>query len=190
MEALERGVVNRQLDPRFGSKRGFLKFLGYQVCLNLGLFRRFETPIPDPTKRLVFVCMGNLCRSPLAEYYAKKLGLNSASCGILCTNGSMADPRTVSYAKKNLGLDLSSHRTINIKEFEFRKDDIVFCMEPGHVPILEKIGVHQDQIRLIGLWHPNKVAYIHDPFNSSERYFDRCSSIVLESIKGLNGEKK
>jgi len=139
--------------------------------------------------RMVFICNGNICRSPLAEVYAKSLGRDAASCGFGCRNGFPADPRAVRFAESQ-GLSLDSHETVNIANFEFLDSDIVVVMEPSHLKLYrEKVekGQQKRGIVLAGNYCKKPNPYIHDPFNCCDEFFERCELRVMEAVRGICG---
>ncbi|MCG7199468.1 low molecular weight phosphatase family protein [Marinobacter pelagius] len=184
MEALADSSMTKHLEHKYGSKKGMLRFLTYQAVMNLGLYRQFRVGNLDQDQRLVFVCMGNICRSPLAEVYARKLGRVAASCGIECESGYPADDRAIKFARR-LELNLENHRTKNVRDFEFAENDIIIGMEPRHLRLIKELNINVSRLGLIGCWHPQSIAYIHDPFNCSIQYFNRCESIIIDSVKGM-----
>ncbi|CAN0590891.1 unnamed protein product, partial [Ectocarpus sp. 12 AP-2014] len=64
-------TLNRVVYERFGSRNGFVRYFGYWVLAQIGTYRQFTLPPPEKQRRLVFICNGNICRSPLAEVYAQ-----------------------------------------------------------------------------------------------------------------------
>lgn len=176
--------MNRLVYERFGSRSGFLLFLGYWFFANIGGFRQFPPVRPERNQRLVFVCNGNICRSPLAEVYARSLGRNSASCGLNCGDGNAADPRARGFATQN-SLDLETHRTTNVKNFSFRSDDLIVVMEPSHIASFRKLVGSQHRIVLAGSYCKWPRPYIHDPYNCCSEFFSKCESQVLEAVRRI-----
>jgi len=174
---------------RFGSKTGFLRFLVFQAAMLLGRYNRYRIKDLEHIQRIVFVCMGNICRSPLAEAYATSVGIVAESCGISCQEGSKADPRAIAYAD-SLGLDLESHRTRSLENFVFQPGDLVMGMEPAHLAVIRELAPPGVSIGLAGLWCRRKIAYIHDPFNCSKGYFSHCESLIVDSVRRLLDQKK
>lgn len=176
------GVVKEQ----FGSKSGFLKFLGYWAYAKLGGFNSYPPVKPLPSQRLIFVCSGNICRSPLAEAYATNLGWESASCGLNCSTGHPADSRAKDFAKVH-GLDLDGHRTVNVKDFDFNQDDYVVVMEPAHLVSLKTYNKEGFQVVLAGSFLARPYPYIHDPYNCNSEFFQRCERRVLDAVGRICG---
>ncbi len=161
---------------KFGSKRGLLAYLIGQLGLLLGRYRVLQSPDWSRVQRLVFVCHGNICRSAMGDAVARKLGVPSVSCGLHACPGRPADPRAIEFAARH-GMDLSSHKSIRADQFEFLSSDLVVAMEPIHVEGLQ--GLYGDaQLTLLGLWLPMPLVYLHDPYNSSPDYFERCMEMV------------
>jgi protein-tyrosine phosphatase len=135
--------------------------------------------------RIVFLCHGNICRSSLAEYYARNLGANTVSCGLACRGNDPADKRAINFAA-DIGLDLTVHTTTNIKDVVFSGDDLLVAMEPAHLDGIKKHNTQGAQITLAGLWGDNnKSAYIHDPYSAIDEHFLICGNNILCAVRGL-----
>lgn len=90
--------------------------------------------------KLLFVCTGNTCRSPMAEgiYNAKAVprGLEPAeSAGIFAVPGDPVTPHAVAAAAE-YGADISAHRARPVTEALLAACDVVFCMTPSHLAAL------------------------------------------------------
>lgn len=117
--------------------------------------------------RLLFVCSGNICRSPAAEALARRgldaRGLGSvatASCGTLRIAGEPAAEHTV-RAMAERGVDLSAFRSRALSHFLLREADLVVCMEPMHrEAVLWELGGDADLVshgvRVITEFHPEE----------------------------------
>lgn len=176
--------MTRLLYKRFGSRTGFLIFLGFWLFSNVGGFRKFPPVHPKSNQRLVFVCNGNICRSPLAEVYARSLGKNAASCGLNCGEGNSADPRAKDFAERH-ELSLESHRTTSAKKFCFRSDDFIVVMEPSHIGSFRKIVGEHHQIVLAGSFCRRPRPYIHDPYNCCNEFFEECESQIIDAVRRI-----
>lgn len=178
--------MNRLVYERFGSKNGFVRFLGHSFLAQMGAYRRFSKAMPESCQRLVFVCNGNICRSPLAEAYARSLGKLAASCGLNCGDGFPADPRAIKFAKAQ-GLTLDSHKTVNVLDFEFRKTDFIVVMEPSHISSFQDKVSQDYPVVLAGSYCRSPNPYIHDPFNCCDEFFAHCETRVMEAVRGICG---
>lgn len=79
------------------------------------------------------VCIGNICRSPLAEAALRRArpGLRVASAGLHAPEGAAADPLMQTVATDH-GLDLSAHRARLFRPGEAAEFDLILVMEQGH----------------------------------------------------------
>lgn len=171
---------------RFGSKQGFVRFWYHKVLSLAGVYRQYgRQPGSDLPRRLVFICSGNICRSPLAEVYARSLGMEAASCGLNCGDNYPADPRAREFAKAQ-GLSLEGHKTVNVRDFEFQSSDLIVVMEPSHLDQFQKKVGKNYPMALAGSYCETPTPYIHDPFNCCQAFFTRCESMVMECVRGIH----
>jgi len=86
--------------------------------------------------RILFVCSGNICRSPFAEVLARDLtdraDLEFASAGTIALNGNPASAPGIAVAAE-LGVDLSDHRATHLTADVLASTDLVYAMEEEHV---------------------------------------------------------
>lgn len=169
---------------RFGSKRGLLSLAISEGKHRLGFYERYKKIETQKVKRLVFICSGNICRSPLGEAVAKSLGISAESFGLDTRGGDPADSRVILYAS-NRKLDLSAHRTRRISEYSPLEGDLLIGMEPMHLKRLNELFGNQIQMTLMGLWLTRPVVYLHDPFNTNPDFFNSCSSLVESASRQL-----
>lgn len=84
-------------------------------------------------KRLLFVCYGNICRSPMAEALARqRLGSAAevASAGIGAAGGPAAD-EAVLVMRVVYKIDISSHVARPVGAFDLRSFDAIIAMDPS-----------------------------------------------------------
>ena len=177
------------IEDQYGSKRGLVRQLKYQLLLQSGFFRKERHIDFRSSGRLVFVCSGNICRSPVAEYYAKSIGLNARSCGLHCPEGDPADPRAIDFAYRQ-GIDMRHHKTSNISEYQPEAGDVLLVMEPRQLRELKSVlspsALASDvQCSILPLFAEQPSAYLHDPYNSSPDFFDRCERQVMAAVDGI-----
>jgi len=162
----------------YGSRRGLASFISSEIRRLIGEYRYFEIIDFKQVNRLVFVCQGNICRSPLGEAVAKKLGLNCTSFGLDTEGDAPADERAQHWASTQ-GYDLNGHLSKRVDNYLPQKGDLLIAMEPAQGKALRALFINCDvQITLAGLWLAKPQAYIHDPFNSSAEYFRKCEEVV------------
>ena len=95
---------------------------------------------------VIFVCLGNICRSPLAEGIAKKiveqksLHVRVASAGTSSWHAGEAPCKnSIIVAQKN-GIDISSLRASQITKQEFEEFDVVIALDESNYVDLKKLG--------------------------------------------------
>lgn len=179
-----------KIKSQYGSKHGLLRYVIYELLRVLGFYRSLQKNDFAQVQRLVFVCHGNICRSPLGAAVARKHGIVTLSFGLDTRGDAPADPRAVEWAAAN-GYDLSQHKTFRVDQYVPQAGDLLIGMEPKHIEKLkQRFAGAPVQITLAGLWLTKPMAYLHDPYNTNKDYFDYCEKVVVEAtgelIKRLN----
>ncbi len=145
--------------------------------------------------RLIFVCMGNICRSPLAEVLARAalqrggLGdqLEVVSRGTHAYHlDHPADPRSVAVAERH-GLDLSQHAARLVLPGDFGSGDLLLVMDRRNLQdVRAKAPPHAvGRIRLLMEFAGKPGVEVPDPYNGSTQDFDRVFDMLREGIEGL-----
>jgi len=149
--------------------------------LNLSAIKdnsRLNKNIRDLTaKRILFVCYGNTCRSPMAEGLAKKaLGesVHVESAGLAPAFDSAA-PEAVELMKKNYGVDISHHVPKNVTETPVRTFDRVIVLD-GYVFKTIRSLVPDLGDKLL-FWD------IEDPFGKSMEVYTRAAEKIWDCIQ-------
>ncbi len=98
-----------------------------------------DTERPGEPFRLLFVCTGNTCRSPIAEVIARRIAaergwarLKVRSAGIATVNGGPASEGSERVVARH-GLDLSGHRSTQLTPGLVAWADLVLAMSPPHL---------------------------------------------------------
>ena len=146
------------------------------------------------TTRVLFVCSGNVCRSPTAEAVfrhraaaaGQDIGADSAG-----TNGyHIGDPpdlRAQAHARRR-GYDLSDQRARRITAGDFRDFDLLIGMDGGHVAQLRRLAPRggADKIRLFLDYAPGpRGRDVPDPYYGDAEDFEQVLDLVEAGVDGL-----
>jgi protein-tyrosine-phosphatase/peptidoglycan/xylan/chitin deacetylase (PgdA/CDA1 family) len=135
--------------------------------------------------RLVFVCMGNVCRSPFAEAVAQAHGWRAASCGLEVEERQPANEEASKVALM-LGVDLTGHWATPVSDLSFCDRDCLVAMEPEHLAVLRDLNRRYGcQTTLLGPWARDPATRIPDPFGRRRREMERVLRMVEEGVNGL-----
>lgn len=168
----------------YGGKRGFLEHLRARSCYVLGAYRGVGAIEWSAVRRLVFVCKGNICRSPYACARARSLGVPAVSLGLDTSGGTPGDPGALKNALSR-GIDLSEHRSTRLESTHVAEGDLVIVFEPAHrIEVRRRIG---DGIpaSLLGIWSRPLRPHIQDPYGRTDRYFLQCFAVIDANLTKL-----
>lgn len=146
--------------------------------------------------RVLFVCLGNICRSPTAEGVFRKLvadrGLADAfeidSAGTSAWHrGEPPDPRSREEARRH-GINLDAQRSRPVQADDFQRFDYILAMDGMNLRELRKRCPDPLQSRLHRLtaFAPALgVADVPDPYYGGDRGFETVFNIIAASAEGL-----
>jgi protein-tyrosine phosphatase len=175
-----------ELYKHYGRKQGFIRHVFHLFLGCIGCYRKFWRVDWTRVERLIFVCKGNICRSPYAEAKARATGLTAISFGLEVGNGTSADTNAIKIATQH-GIDLTLHRPRSIASIAIKEYDLLLAMEPWHArKLLELYGETQVQVSLVGLWSHPRRPHIEDPYGLSEQYFSECFAVIDDAIREIS----
>ncbi|MGP9801175.1 arsenate-mycothiol transferase ArsC [Rheinheimera sp. NSM] len=178
-------MLLQRINQQYGSYRGLVRLLLANLRWRANRGHALRHPDWRKVKRLVFVCQGNICRSPYAHYLALQHTNQVASLGYATTSGQPAYPLAIKVANSR-GLDLSAHRTTDISDFHFASGDLLLVMEDRHLAKVQASAQqHQAQVALLGLWASPAAALLYDPHSLSEPYFHSCYQRIESAVSAL-----
>lgn len=168
-----------------GGKAASLRTLAARVWLRCGGYAHYRNIDWSAVRRVVFICAGNICRSPYAEARARALGMNASSFGLNATDGAPAYWRAIDNAAVR-GVDLTEHAGRSVAGFQLRPGDLVLGMEIDHVHAhATRWRAAGAQVSLLGLWSRTPTPFIQDPYSRRDRYFQACFARIDAGIAGL-----
>ncbi|MEE9411979.1 MAG: low molecular weight protein-tyrosine-phosphatase [Methylococcales bacterium] len=150
----------------------------------------------DTKVKILFVCMGNICRSPLAEgvfrHHAEQAGIideiNIDSAGTHAYHvGEPPDPRSQLIATKH-SIDISKQRARKVAQCDFQKFDYILAMDQDNYTILIDNSPEQlhDRIHLFLNFAPHLANQdVPDPYYGGNFGFERVFDLVTDASTGL-----
>lgn len=145
-------------------------------------------------KSVLFVCLGNICRSPLAEAAfrreAERLGLDveidSAGTGDWHI-GHPPDSRAAAVARRN-GIDIADLRARQVTPEDFRRFDHIVALDAQNLADLERMRPADGKAELSLLLdhvEGRQGQAVADPYYGGEEHFDTAWSDVAAGAEGL-----
>ena len=138
--------------------------------------------------RLLFVCLGNICRSPTADGVARRLAdqrgldwvIDSAGTGAWHV-GNPPDPRMTAAAAKR-GIDLAPLRARQAQAEDFLRFDHIFAMDQSNLADLERLCPSQATASL-NLFLQD--AEVPDPYYGGADGFEHVLDLISERMETL-----
>lgn len=148
------------------------------------------------TKKLLFVCLGNICRSPAAEGIMKHLvheaGLDQE---IICDSagtsnyhiGELPDSRMIMMARQR-GIHLESPaRQLHPEDLE--KFDLILAMDKDNLADIRRLDPHhkyQDKIKLMcDYCQSSDLKEVPDPYYGGKHGFELVLDLLTDACQGL-----
>ncbi len=150
---------------------------------------------PDPF-RVIFVCTGNICRSPMAEVVfrdlAERQGLGSRIVSRSAGTGDwhlgeQADRRTIDSLARR-GYDGSHHRARQFTAASFADNDLIVALDRTHERILREWAHDEDEegkVTLLLSFAPDTGLDVPDPYYAGEDMFDSVLGMIEAAARGL-----
>ena len=155
--------------------------------------------------KILMICMGNICRSPLAEGVVRRLADRAGRAGFIEVDsagtlayhaGEQPDPRAKKVAASR-GYDLSGMRARRVAEDDFSHFDLVLAMDKQNLAALERVCPDEHRHKL-GLFmdyaEDSEHDEIPDPYyggpDGFERVLDMCEAAGQGLIASITGPGK
>lgn len=149
---------------------------------------------------ILMVCLGNICRSPLAEGILKdKLKSSGLRAEVHSAGtsdyhvGEPADPRTIDVAKKH-NIDITTHRARQFTADDFKKYDLIYAMDRSNYDKIIQLAKNEDEVQKVELYlnvsSPGSNSEVPDPYWSGKdgfehvfRLLDHTADKLIEEIE-------
>ncbi len=137
-----------------------------------------------PRRKILIVCTGNSCRSPMAEGWLKdeldRRGLSDeievSSCGVGTRDGMPATPEAV-YVMKNREIDISEHRSQQCTREDILSADLILAMSQQHYMfITSMMPAAREKI---------KVLNVIDPIGMSMSVYEDVMNVIEKKMQSL-----
>lgn len=135
-------------------------------------------------KRILIVCMGNICRSPAAEYLFRQRvngrGIELHSAGLSAVVGDPMDA-TVARLLSESGIDGSPHRAHQLTPPMLLQADLVLGMEKSHVDAMVELApAARGKVFLLDKWVDGRD--IPDPYRQHHTAFVRAYEMIRRAV--------
>uniref|UniRef100_A0A3B5LRG9 Low molecular weight phosphotyrosine protein phosphatase n=1 Tax=Xiphophorus couchianus TaxID=32473 RepID=A0A3B5LRG9_9TELE len=145
------------------------------------------------SKSVLFVCLGNICRSPIAEAVFRKMATDSGVWVIDSgatsdwNTGSSPDTRGLACLRKH-GIE-TSHRARQVTKDDFMTFEYILCMDESNLSDLNKkaksVKTSTAKIELLGSYDPQNQRIIKDPYYGSDADFENVYEQCLRCCKAF-----
>ena len=144
-----------------------------------------EAALRANTTRLVFVCSGNICRSPYAEFVARARGLEAISAGTHTHNGLPADPTALVEASRR-SVDMGAHLTTRWQDAPLHTGDLIVAMQLRHaLSVRERarqLGCH---VVMLNAFLQPDFPVIWDPYGKPQSHYAESFDLIESGIGRL-----
>lgn len=145
-------------------------------------------------RKILFVCTGNTCRSPMAEGIFRKAAAGSdfevSSAGVAAHPGSAASPETLAVLRDQ-GIDLPGFRSRMVDEEMLAEAEAVFCMTESHLGMLERIHPEYEEKYHLAcdfVEIKGRVGVdVPDPIGMGRSAYEMTSQVLNEAMGGILG---
>ena len=132
--------------------------------------------------RVLFVCLGNICRSPMAEgifnRFAAENGINvvAESFGLSAITGAPVSENSIKVCNE-IEVDISNLKSTSVNDIPLEKYEKFYCMSQSHSRILsECCFVPIKDIEVLN---------ICDPYGGNEFIYRECRDEIYNSVKEI-----
>jgi protein-tyrosine-phosphatase/predicted ATP-grasp superfamily ATP-dependent carboligase len=166
-------------------------YLKLRLLESLGLRHQSRRRVPSGARSFVFVCHGNIIRSPMAEAMLKRCRATSGSAplsiisaGLHARPGNNADPRARAAAAE-FGVSLEEHRAQPLTQEMVNHADVIFAMDFRNLVELLAQFPKAKKIFMLSNYGQSEQREIPDPYFGDQDEVRRCYKTVEICIRNL-----
>ena len=120
--------------------------------------------------KILFVCTGNTCRSPMAEGYLKTLGFDCESRGLAADGSKVSENSATVMAE--IGIDISGYISKQLTKSDINAFDTIICMSKNHADYLQSLGI---ECEILG-------DGINDPYGGDVDTYRICRDEIRKAL--------
>ena len=132
-------------------------------------------------QNILVVCVGNICRSPMAEYLFKQQHptLSIESAGISGLTGHAADPKA-QLCMQRIDIDMSGHIAKKLNSAHLKQADLVLVMSHNQQKHIEQTWPFaKGKVFRLGHWQNKNVP---DPYQHDQAFFDQTAQLIQQCV--------
>jgi len=132
-------------------------------------------------QNILVVCVGNICRSPMAEYLLKQHhpNIHVESAGISGLVGHPADDKA-QLCMLRLNIDMSNHIAKKLNAELIKKADLILVMSNNQQRHLEQTWpFSKGKVFRLGHWQNKNVS---DPYQHDQKFFDDTCELIQQCV--------
>jgi protein-tyrosine phosphatase len=153
-------------------------------------------PAPDRIRSILFVCKGNICRSPFAALRTRQLLRQMDIGGVVCDSGGLdttqaaRPPKEACAAAAQYGVSLDAHRPMQVTLDIIARYDLTIVMESTHLLAMRhRYPDFTTRIVLLPLLNDQAAGYVRyniaDPYGQPLIVFQSCYEQMDQALSNL-----
>lgn len=140
-------------------------------------------------KRILFVCKGNICRSPFAEHLAQRMlpeSVQVTSSGYFPRSGRPCPEHAVIVAR-DFGAELGKHRSRRLRRADVEAADVILVFDAeNRARLLRDYPLAWRKVCHLGLLLPDGSPFIEDPYSGEPAVFREAYGFIARALESIS----